>query len=107
MGILAWIVVGLNCGLACGHGDEGRRLRRLDFRRAGNLAWRWNDWIDYCCFRRCSDTRVDYPLAQESLMGTPGPIVRAVWASGSSPINASLPSSAHPALNHGESKLLP
>jgi len=79
MGILAWIVVGLNCGFACGHGDEGRRLRRLDFRR----------WESGMAGKRL-DRSLLLSFAQESLMGTPGPIVRVVWASGSSPINASL-----------------
>src|SRR6516165_7666574 len=89
----------MDCGrtdrrLACGPSHEGwwlrrpgrhyswrlgRGSRRMDFWHAWNLAWRGNDWIDHCCFRRSSYTRVDYPLVQESLTRPPAAIVRAAW----------------------------
>src|SRR5216683_1469599 len=52
-----------------------RPARALASSEVGSLAcWEsgtaGNDWIDHCCFRRSRSTRVDYALAQESVVPT-------------------------------------
>ena len=82
MGFLAWIVVGLIAGWLAGQvmkgggygvlvdiilGNTGRSPGRMDFRDAGDLAWRRNDRLDHRCVRGGGDFGMDHAPAQEGL----------------------------------------
>jgi len=82
MGFVAWIVVGLIAGWLAGQvmkgggygllmdivlGILGGILGGWIFGMLGNLARRGNDGINDCRVCRGSDSRLDYPLVQESV----------------------------------------